>query len=674
MTDGLRERGARVLESGRACRSLACVLLAVLASSAAAQPSLENLLDLSIEELGEIRVRTAWRRAEPVSRVPAAVHVITAEDIRRSGVTSLAEALRLAPGVEVARNGSSSWTISMRGFNSDLSNKLLVLIDGRSVYSPLYAGVFWDAQDVLLADIERIEVIGGPGGTLWGSNAVNGVINIVTYGARERQGGLVELGGGNEEEAFAAFRYGAQTGENVHARAYVKSFERDSTERLDGSDGVDDWRMRQGGFRMSWDASPDVLFTLRGDVYSGEQRSLVRGDFTLGTLPGPDRPGEIDVSGHNVVAQWLKRLDGDAEWRLQLYYDHTERDIPGTYREKRDTFDLDFQRHLRPLGRHDLLWGVTARSSSDDIESTTFAAFEPPSRSDQTYGAFLQDRIALTDELELTVGTKLERNDYSGTEHQPSVRLAWAFTQTQLLWAAASRAVRIPARLNEDLVLTAPVALPNMPPVYIRVAGSEDFEAEELEAYELGYRARVGERLSFDVALFRHDYDKLFSQEPLGVTAVPGPPAYIVLDAVQANLIEGEATGGTFVATWQPLGRLRFQLQYSRLDLDLGLKPGGHDEGRLGIAGNSPETQAALYTNLVLPLDLNLHVGVRHVDELPNLGVPSYDAVDLSLSWEPSERLRASLTVMNANDACHLEFGDGHYIERSALVRVVWTF
>ena len=640
-------------------------------------PSADNLLDMSIEELGEIRVRSVSRRFEAVSRAAAAVHVITAEDMRRSGATSIPEALRLAPGVEVARSGSSSWTISMRGFSSDLSNKLLVLIDGRSVYSPLFAGVFWDVQDVLLADVDRIEVIGGPGGTLWGSNAVNGVINIITKPARETQGGLVELGGGNEE-TFAAFRYGAALADGVHARAYVKTFERDASELVDGGSALDDWRMSQGGFRMSWDASPDDLFTLRGDVYSGEQQALVRGDFTLGTLPPPDVPGEIDVSGHNVVARWRRALVGGSQWRAQLYYDHTERHIPGSWSEDRDTFDLELEYGMGAIGRHELTLGATVRSTSDDIESTLFATFDPASRTDRTYGVFVQDRITLTDALDVTVGTKVEQNDYTGVEHQPSVRLGWAFTEQQMLWSAVSRAVRIPARLNEDLVLSAPVALPGLPvPLFVRVQGSDAFESEELVAYEVGYRARVGERLSFDVTVFRHDYDKLFSQEPLGVSVVPPPPAppeYLMIEAVQRNLVVGESYGGTFVATWQPLDRLRLQLQYSHLGLDLGLKPGGVDERSLAVAGNSPENQLGLFTSVALPYDLDLYVAMRYVDDLPSQHVPSYEAVDVSLGWRPNERLRASLTIKNANDALHLEFGEGRYIERSAYLRFTWAF
>jgi iron complex outermembrane receptor protein len=295
----------------------------LVAGSAVAQDDGSELFEMSIEELSQLRVVSMFRRAETLDRTAASIYVITGDEIRRSGVSSIPEALRLAPGVEVARNGASSWTISIRGFNSDLSNKLLVLIDGRSVYSPLYGGVFWDVQDTLLEDVDRIEVISGPGGTVWGANAVNGVINIITRSAAATHGGFAEAGGGGGQGSFGGFRFGGSIGRSTDARVYVKYFDHDPTETLDGQDAVDDWRMAQGGFNLRLDATDRDTVTLRGDAYSGEESAVLRSDFTLGTLPDFQVPGTVDVSGYNLLGRWRRQFDDQASLRLQLYYDHT---------------------------------------------------------------------------------------------------------------------------------------------------------------------------------------------------------------------------------------------------------------------------------------------------------------------------------------------------------------
>jgi iron complex outermembrane receptor protein len=604
--------------------------------------------------------------------------VITAEDIRRSGVTTIPQALRLAPGVEVARNGSNEWTISIRGFSSDLSNKLLVLIDGRSVYSPLFAGVFWDVQDTLLADIERIEIVSGPGGAVWGANAVNGVINIITNAARDTQGGFAELVGGNEEEAIAAVRYGWKPGEKLYARAYVKTFERHEAELISSGRGAHDgWEMSRAGFALTWEATAQDLVNVRADAYDGEEDALLRGNFTLGTLPALDVPGVVPLSGRSVFATWRRALRPDANWRVQFYYDQTDREIPGSFNEARDTYDLAFQHDLANYGRHDAQWGAELKSTSDDIGNTQFSSFIPASRTDQTASMFVQDRIELQEErLYLTLGAKLEHNDYTGFEQQPNVRVTWLPGDRQTIWGAASRAVRVPARLNTDVMLFAPVALPGLPPLYINVNGDPEFDSEELDAYEAGYRLQVNENLSLDVAVFDNYYDHLQTNEALtGIVPVTGPPPYLLLSARLGNLMEGETYGGTAVVTWQPLSRWRLQFQVSSLEMDLRTKPGGTDANSpIMLSGNSPKNLAAVQSYVELPNDLSLYTSVRHVDALPAQRVPSYDAVDVSLGWRPTERLRTSLTVQNVNDAKRVEFNDGRRIERSAFARVQWTF
>ncbi|MGH8196592.1 MAG: TonB-dependent receptor plug domain-containing protein [Steroidobacteraceae bacterium] len=652
---------------------------ALAACGASAQPDASDLLELSIEELANLRITSASRIAENLRDTPASVFVITADEIRRSGVTSIPEALRLAPGVEVARRSAYEWSISIRGFNSDLSNKLLVLIDGRSVYSPLYAGVFWDAQDTLLEDIERIEVISGPGGTLWGANAVNGVINIITRQAQDTRGGYGELLGGDEEQLIAGFRYGGTIGERVAARGYVKYLERDSTMASTGDDAVDAMRMSRAGFRLDWGGAEPDRFTVTGDVFQGETDGLFLDDFTIGTLPAGTFRDVVDISGANLLGRWERALGQGSDLQLQFYYDHTERDIPNTLDERRDTFDLDFQHHL-PLGeRQDFLWGLTYRESSDSIRNSLFASFEPPSRTTRRYGAFFQDRIALLpDRLYLTVGSKLGRNDFTGTEHQPSVRLAWRPDRRQTLWTAISRSIRIPSRLDDDLVLTIPAGAPGIPiPFYFVVTGSDDFQSEELIAYEAGYRFQQGENLSFDLALFHNEYDRLQTNEPDPPIIVLDPLLpHVIVPSHLANNMQGESIGGTFVANWQPLARWRLRFQYAYLGLDLVTVAPSQDVDRTVIAGNSPRHQAAIYSFLDLPQDFSFYAGVRFVDELPNQGVDAYAATDINLAWRFRPNVVVALAVQNLTDDTHPEFeaGIGNLIERSAYLKLDWSF
>ncbi len=652
---------------------LATILTALCSPPARAAA---DLFDRTIEELGELRVTSVSRRSEPMKETASAIYVITAEDIRRSGYNSIPEILRLAPGVEVAREGAHSWTISIRGFNSDLSNKLLVLIDGRSVYSPLYAGVFWDAQDTLLQDIERIEVISGPGGTMWGANAVNGVINIITRSATETNGFLMELGTGDEQQAVIGLRHGWSLSKDLATRVYAKYSEHEPSLQMSGDNGVDESRTARAGFRMDWERDNNTDVTLQGDVYTSELGAFLPGSFTLGTLPGPEFEGDVDIAGHNLLARWLHRLDGDATLQFQGYYDHTARDIPNIFDERRDTLDLDFQHQFRYGTRHNIIWGAGFRLTSDRLKNTIFAAFVPDERTDRTYSLFAQDEIALIpDRLFLTVGTKLQKNDYTDFELQPNLRINWMASERQSLWAAVSHAVRIPARLNTDLRLTVPVSVPGLPvPLYVNVSGNENFRSEDLTATEVGYRFGISQDLSLDVSLFYNQYDNLQTQEAGPISAVGDPPEYLLLPATLQNGMEGDTSGGSLVVNWQPLAAWRLQFQYDYLDMDLSLKPGATDTGALGIAGNSPSNQAALHSFLALPYDLEFFTSIRYTHELPSFDIPDRTAVDLSLGWRPAVNLRTSLTVRNLTDDTHLEFGGANLIERSVYLRAVWTF
>lgn len=652
-------------------------------SVAAAMPTGAALEELSLEQLSAIEITSVSKQSEKLLDAAASVFVISADDIHRSGVTSIPEALRLAPGVEVARINAHQWAISIRGFNSDISNKLLVLIDGRSVYSPLYAGVFWDVQDTLLADIDRIEVISGPGGTLWGANAVNGVINIITRPAADTQGGLLEIGGGNEERKFAGLRYGGQLG-NAAARAYIKQFARDASQQIDGDSGNDDWRMAQGGFRLDWQPVAVDRFTLQGDLYRGSEDGMFLDDFTLGTLPGASFEDEVDLEGANLLGRWSRQLDATSDFALQVYYDYTLRDIPGNYEEKRDTADFDFQHHFTLGKRHDVLWGFGYRRTWDRIGNTMFATFLPDSRSDETYSAFVQDKIDLwRKRVFLTLGSKFEHNDYSGFEYQPNARLSWQISERQTAWTAISRAVRIPARLDTDLQLTVPlgaIPLPTTPPaslpLYVTVQGNRHIDTEELIAYEAGYRAQLTSAASIDVSTFYNDYDRIQTAETGAPIVVLTPPIYAVLPNTLENGIEGKAYGGTLMLNWRPLPNWRLRFQYALFDMHLENKSGSVDVDSRNEEDNSPHHQYGVYSFLDLPYRLSLYTGIRHVDGLKNLDSPGYTAVDVSLIWNALSRLQLSITAQGLTDPEHIEFGpaSAQEIERSILGKIQWRF
>lgn len=636
-----------------------------------------ELYELSLEQLSKIEVTSVSKQSEKLLDAPASVFVITADDIRRSGVNSIPDALRLAPSVEVARINSHQWAISIRGFNSDITNKLLVLIDGRSVYSPLYAGVFWDVQDAMLADIERIEVISGPGGTLWGANAVNGVINIITRSAHDTQGGLAEIGDGNEERNFGGLRYGGQIGDAA-VRGYIKQFNRDASQTIDGHGGDDDWRMAQGGFRVDWQPAPADRFTLQGDVYHGSEDGVFPGSFRLGTLPGASFDDEVDVAGSNLLGRWSRQLDPTSDFSLQIYFDHTLRDIPNNYREKRDTGDIDFQHHFALGERNDVLWGLGYRWTSDQIDNTPFASFVPDDRTDETYNAFVQDKIDLWQKrVFFTLGSKFEHNDYSGFEFQPNARLSWLISDQQTVWAAASRAVRIPARLDTDLRLTIPVGAVGILPIYVTVAGNEKIKSEEVIAYEAGYRAQLTPATSVDLAVFYNDYDHIQTAETGAPIVVINPPTfYAILPKTLDSGIEGKAYGGTLMVNWRPLPSWRLRFQYALFDMNLDNKTGSNDIDSVREEDNSPHNQYAVHSFIDLSPQLSLYTGVRHVDGLKNLDSPNYTAVDVSLIWNPLKQLQLSLTAQNINDPEHVEFGrnSAQEIERSIYTKAQWTF
>jgi iron complex outermembrane receptor protein len=602
-----------------------------------------SLAELSLEELANVDVTSVSRREQKLSEAAAAIYVITSEDILHSGATSIPEALRLAPNLEIARVDSNQYAICARGFNTTTSNKLLVLIDGRSVYTPLFSGVFWDAQDVLLTDIDRIEVISGPGGTLWGSNAVNGVINIITRSARDTQGNLLTAAAGNEERFRIGFRHGGKLGNGAAYRVSGKYFDRDATVLADGSDADDSWHSGQGGFRIDWQRGADAN-VLQGDGYKG----------------AIDQPLLEDKStdGANLLWRWERSLANDASLQVQLTLDHARRDYPGVFAERRDTVDLDVQHALAPRGRHELLLGGGYRVSKDQVDNGLTLAFLPDHRTLPLANMFVQDEIGLVgDRLKLTLGVRLEHNDYTGWEVQPSARLGWKVRERQLLWSAASRAVRTPSRLDRDLFA------PGMPPFVL--AGGPDFRSEILLAYEAGWRLNAP-RATASVSVFYDDYDHLRTLEP-------GASGVLVID----NLMHGNTQGLEAWTDARLSDAWRLRAGYCFLEQNLRLDPGSRNPNGTRSEGNDPRHRISLGALVSLGHGVAVDWTLRHVSELPNPRVPDYTTLDLSVTWRPTPKVELSLVGRSLLDDRHPEWGaetTRHEMERAGMLRATWTF
>lgn len=564
----------------------------------------EDLKKLSIEELMDLQVTSVSRRPEKLTEVASAIQVITHDEIRRSGATSIPEALRLAPNLQVAQLNSSAWIISARGFNATFSNKLLVMIDGRTVYSPLFAGVFWDVQNVLLEDVDRIEVISGPGGTAWGANAVNGVINIITRKASETQGLYASAGAGSYLRENASLRYGGVLGSNLSYRVYGLYANRDHTDFNQDSVNADAWRMAQGGFALDWKASGADEVSVQGNVYGGLHKN---------------RPENSTVDGQNALARWSHNFRDESTLVVQAYYDRTwRRDIPSTISDQMETYDLDID-HSFTLGKlQTIVWGGGYRFMRDESHnSTPIIGLLPNARDMKLFSTFVQDEIGLVnDQLKLIVGTKLQHNTFSGFELQPSARVAWV-QNYYTIWAAASRAVRAPSRIDVDYFLPTfpvPAGVPN-------VAGGPNFTSEKVVAWEAGYRFQPSVSTSFSLAAFYNQYDDLYSVE-----ALPNTVTYQI-----QNGTEGNSRGVEFSGRVRPGNKWRLRGGYSYFYKELSNKPGRtYDYSALG---NDAENRVTFQSMLDLPANFQLDVTFRYIDPLPKPAVPDYMTFDARIAW-----------------------------------------
>ncbi|MDE3083994.1 MAG: TonB-dependent receptor [Verrucomicrobiota bacterium] len=610
--------------------------------------SAAQLKKLTLEELMNVKVTSVSRMPEKLFETASPIQVITQDDIRRSGAASLPEALRLASNLEVAQVDSRQWAISARGFNNTLANKMLVLIDGRTVYTPLDAGVFWDVQDTLLEDIDQIEVISGPGATQWGANAVNGVINIVTKSAKDTQGGLLFGGGGTEERGFGGARYGGTLAPNVYYRVYGKYFDRDNSVRPSGQDTIDNWHMGQGGFRIDSENFPDSLLTLQGDIYDGQAAQPTA--------------SAIRLSGGNTLGRWTRTLSADSDFTLQLYYDHTHRVIPGTFAEDLNTYDLDFQYRFPVAERHDIVCGFGYRLLDDNVGNTPALAFLPAAVGRQLFSAFAQDKIAIIENrLYLTLGSKIEHNDYTGFEYEPSARVAWSPAGGRMVWGAISRAIRAPSRIDREAFI------PSAPPFLL--AGGSNFQSEKLMAYELGYRVQPQPRLAFSLATFYNDYDDLRSLEEVN------PPASFPV--VIGNGFRARSYGAELVADYRVTSTWHLRAGYDELRIHVSPKPGTTDQSSGRSEAQDPNHQFSLRSFWDLPDHFQMDAMARYVGPIANQNVPGYSELDLRVGWQPTPAWEFSVVGQNLLHSHHAEFGSAtsrSEIERSVSGKATWRF
>ena len=636
----------------------------------------DDLMDLSLVELLGLEVTTFSRQSQLLSDTPAAMFVISQTDITRSGARTIPDLLRMVPGLEVAQADSSTWAVTSRGSNGVFANKLLVLQDGRSIYSPLYSGVYWDINDTDLNSIDRIEVIRGPGATMWGSNAVNGVINIITKKAEDTKGGQLDVVAGTVRTE-GTVRAGGDVG-GATVRAFGKYFKRDGyvDDPINGGN-PDDWDMLRGGLRADWGYSEDSMLTFSGEVFEGKI-----GESVVTPLPTPPYvtigQEERDVSGGFGLLAWDRKISDTSSIKLQTYYDHTDiKNIAPN--ETRDTFDIDMQ-HLFALGnRNAIVWGLGARVSKDKTEGDFTISLDPAERTQRIYSAFIQDDITLVeDRLSMIIGTKVEKNNFSvnDLEWEPNVRLSWNVTDSHLLWSSVARAVRIPSRIEQNGTINGGFLPPNVGdniydlPLLATIKGNPELDTEDVTAYELGYRGQLSGSVQADVSLFYNQYENLRTLEPdlFGITCQPGgtPPAppfppppsscpptdfFVQLPILMVNGDDVDTYGAEFNISWSATDALYLQGGYTYLHVD------DVDANPLASAGaDNPEHQFSARSLWNVSASTKADLWLRYVGKLEGQGIPSYLTLDAKLSWMPLDSLELSLVGRNLLEDEHAEF------------------
>lgn len=615
-------------------------------------PDMASLLKLSLEDLMNIKVTSVSKNIENLKEVASAIQVITQADIHNSGAKTLTEALRLASNLQVAQVNSSQWAISARGFNNVLANKLLVLIDGRAVYTPMYAGVFWDVQNVLLEDVDRIEVISGPGGTLWGANAVNGVINVITRNSKDTKGFYAEAGAGSNLPGMASIRYGGQLNNKITYRLFGTGFQLDNTLLTNGSKAEDKWIMGKAGFRMDWEATAKDLVTFHGALYSGR--------------PNPDGGDTSNIAnGDNLTVRWSHTSSERSDFQLQFYYDHTFRDFGNGFKEALNTYDIDWQNRNKLGDRHEVTYGANFRLMDHNVTNLPLFGFFPGRKTLYLYSAFLQDKIALVKErLHFTIGGKIEHNSYTDFECQPNARLSFTPTKSQTIWAAVSQAVRTPSRIDRDFAAF-------LAPGLALIRGDSNFVSERVTAYELGWRTQPLKSLSVSVSSFYNIYDNIRSAEP-----GPIPPFNIPITF--GNGVKGDSYGVELSVTNQLTSWWTLKGGYTFFKKNLSLKPESEDANKATAESDDPQHQLVIQSNVQLPGRFEIGTVVRYIDKLPKPYVPSYFGVDMRVGWMLSKAIELNLVAQNLLDKRHPEFipasPSPREIERSVYGKVTFRF
>ncbi|PPC94230.1 MAG: TonB-dependent receptor [Methylotenera sp.] len=619
---------------------------------------MSSFAKMSLEELGNIEITSVSKKPQSLSEAAASIFIITNEDIRRSSATTLPEALRLAPNLHVAQVSANSYAISARGLNgSSVSapNKLLVLIDGRSVYSPLFAGVFWDRQQVMLEDVERIEVVSGPGSTLWGVNAVNGVINVITRSAKDTQGILAAVQGGNIGQD-AAFRYGGELGRDGHFRVYGKSSNRDDYSLENGTTVSDGWNKNQIGFRMDWNHAADKV-SITGNIFESDIGQPQPGSVSVGSSMAL---GTIVNSGVNLTSQWEHLLDSGSKINFQAYYDRTLRKVPPTFTDEMDIFDVQFQHTLKPMDNHALVWGANYRYSKNDFNNLTATFGLSPEKVNQSWlSLFGQDEIELAKTLHLTLGVRYERNVYTGYEFLPDARLAWQVAPDHLLWTAASRTVRAPSRLDADAFINAAPAF--------QLIGGPDVRSEIAKVYQLGYRGKISPQFNFEVTAFYNDYDYLRTTELNSLAPIP--------TFVFANEMRGHAHGVEMWGTYQLLPQWRISAGATALNQKLRINSGSFETSGPANSDRDPSYTWQIRSAFTLSPGKEFDLSVRHVDELTSPDVPAYTAVDARFGWRVHKDVELSVIGQNLFGTEHAEYGTlqtRSEIPQAVFFKVVW--
>lgn len=656
------------------------LILCSLAAAHAQQPSQADLSRLDVEDLLNIKVSSVSKREQKLSQTAAAVFVVQQEDIRRSGADSIPELLRMVPGLEVAQINANSWAITARGFNGQLSNKLLVLIDGRTVYDPSFAGVYWDVQDTLLQDIDRIEVIRGPGATIWGSNAVNGVINITTKAAKYTQGGVMTINAGTGERD-GSVRYGGKIGEGVSYRVFGKYMDRSDSDGIRALGLGDGSRFDRGGFRVDWAASNRDSATVEGDYYSGGINNPIVGAATpAGAVPAFTSTAE--AGGGDVLARWNHTFHGGSQLSVQVYADRLSQNDPMAP-DLRTTVDFDLRDHMTQ-GRHEIVWGSGYRRNMDRLSGSPNIHFTPRNFQSSIANGFVQDQMTLVeDKLWFTAGVKLEHNEYTGVEVEPSASLMWAPDGRNSFWLSGSQASRIPARFDTDIAYgSSNVLLPGGVPALMSASGNPKFQSERLAAFEGGYRVQAAKGLWFDLTAFRNHYSHLRTLEvgtPEFVTQAPAP--YLLIPLTYGNKMFGETYGAESGAEWQAAGFWKLSANYTWFLPSLRLDPSSTDTSVLREnQGNTPRNQFQFQSRLNLPHSFEWDVTFYRVGCLATGSIPAYNRLDARLGWRASSHFDVSIGGRNLLVPRHLEFNEQEQeslstpIERSLYCRFTWHF